>query len=579
MFEKKYKNKNNNKDEDENLKHVVLKFKFGPSSIFPVNSFNIDDYKYCFRYYRNNNINLSNYKWSSFYKINNDLSFINNDLSFNKLTSCISEIINLCECRIKYDLSNLKNILKNKSIPNKDINNFIDTHKFCTLEECNNFKKNELKEFIELFKNNIKIILSNIDNRSYYKNNINDYIVDNFDKWLLVMENNILIQNITELYSNDITCWDIQLIINTLNSLLLFNKDILKDNYYYNFELLFLLQSPYFYKENQLQKYHIIRNELKEENTELKVHQFMMGKGKTSVFTPLLSLCIIYLLKKQPTVITASHLVKDTKNYIKLSEFLLKININVFSDYEAKERWIKNYYPKLDKDKLYQKKFESVKKGSGKPESINDNLVENLSTEQIEIFNFVNLNNECNIIDEFDSHHNYLQSMFNYVRVMSSELEEDLFYYIFDYTYSKINKNAIIENNDINKNYPLLNDNLDLFYNISESMIYNMDYGFSFLYNYENNYERICSPFLRKDTPVKNSDFSSILLRLILTFKTYIIEFKSLLQDFDYTNLYNNIENIDYFYGINEELNNFIIEYELDSDNLENDISSIFKIK
>ena len=47
---------------------------------------------------------------------------------------------------------------------------------------------------------------------------------------------------------------------------------------------------------------------------------------------------------------------------------------------------------------------------------------------------------------------------------------------------------------------------------------------------------RMCSPFMRKDTPNKKSNFSNVLVRLILTCKTYIEEFKNnfLSEDFEY---------------------------------------------
>ena len=71
----------------------------------------------------------------------------------------------------------------------------------------------------------------------------------------------------------------------------------------------------------------------------------MMGKGKTSVFTPLLAFAVKLLKNKNPTIITSSHLVKDTKQIMLLTEYLLTTNdyvfdINVFSDFNAKKRWL-----------------------------------------------------------------------------------------------------------------------------------------------------------------------------------------------------------------------------------------------
>ena len=546
--------KNNNKN--KKLKNILLKFKIGNSSIFPVNNFNIDDYKYSFSYYSNKYINLndSNYKWNTFYKITDE----NNILNIKKLNLEIIKIIDLCNCKISYELENseIKDILKIYFKKNKDtknlenanvekyINDFIATHNFCKIKDCVqlNFNKNLVNK---TFKDNINEILKSIDYTNYYINNINDFIVDNFEKWLLIMENNALIEIINLLSKDEISCWNIQLNLDTLKSIQLFNIKILEDNYYYKFEILFLLQSQYFYRESQLNKYHEIRNDLIENNSDLKVHQFMMGQGKTSVFTPLLSLCIKYLRNQTPTVITASHLVKDTRNYIKLSEFLLNINVNIFSDYEAKLRWLKNYYPEKDSDIL-------------------------------------DLKNECNIIDEFDSHHNYLQSMFNYVRNTNNLFDQNIFDYIFNYTYAKIqnqNIESIKDFTEINMKYFYLNENLDMCYNISITMKYNENYGFAFLYTEEDIFEKICIPFLRKDTPVFNSNFSSILLRLILTFKTYIIQFNSFIQDFDYKNIYKNTQLYNDLYGIDEDLNEFINNNDFDSPYSIENIKNLFETK
>ena len=57
------------------------------------------------------------------------------------------------------------------------------------------------------------------------------------------------------------------------------------------------------------------------------------------------------------------------------------------------------------------------------------------------------MNNECNIIDEFDLHYNYLQSLFNYV-INSKEIPIELVKYVYDYV--KISEdNTIINKSDL----------------------------------------------------------------------------------------------------------------------------------
>jgi hypothetical protein len=66
----------------------------------------------------------------------------------------------------------------------------------------------------------------------------------------------------------------------------------------------------------------------------------MMGKGKTSVITPLLAFSIIFINKKTPIIITTTTLIEQTKKYLGIFEFLTGINIDVISDTDAKKRWI-----------------------------------------------------------------------------------------------------------------------------------------------------------------------------------------------------------------------------------------------
>ena len=91
-------------------------------------------------------------------------------------------------------------------------------------------------------------------------------------------------------------------------------------------------------------------------------------------------------------------------------------------------------------------------------------------------------------------------------------------------------------------------------------MRYNETFGFEFkIFNDKSNESRICSPFARRFTPVKNSSFASLIIRLILTFKIYITQYKYELNDdlFDFNNLINNItltiELLELFHTISDD--------------------------
>ena len=514
-----------NIDFKEDLK---LDLKIAPSYFCPINNFNIDIYKkICDRYSFNIKLNIT---LDIFYRI--QVNEHKNDF-YNNL---IEKIKIYCINNIDYKNNNsifLNDINSKINIKNGK-NNYINKHKFCLLKKNIDLKfLNNTKDYLYIaFNKNIQKIKKYDNFNRYFKNNI--------DIFTNIMKYNILIELINKIIKNN-SCWELNNYIDIIDSILYFNKKV-KDNFFYKFEIFYLIQLPYFYKKSQLNKYIEIRTELIKKEKELKLHQFMMGKGKTSVFTPLLSICIIYYHKKIATVITASHLVSDTSQYLALTEYLTNIKVNIYSDYDAKLRWIKNY---------------------------------DLSNNEK-----IDLKNEFNIIDEFDSHYNYLSSMFNLVKENDKVLDKEIFNFIFDFIYfNEKNINNEFINNNLTIKYPYLLNNLNFFYINSKKSIYNMDYGFSFLYFEDEKYDinRLCSPFLRKDTPIKNSKFSSILYTLILTFKVYINNECKLNNDLmDFNNIFNIISK---FKNIDPKIDYFIINYDEDSNEKDmiEELKNIFK--
>ena len=147
------------------------------------------------------------------------------------------------------------------------------------------------------------------------------------------MEINILLRTIKSLNDNT-TCWDLQQIIGDIKNIKLFNQNFITDYYYY-YELLFLLQNEYFFTQQQFQKYIDIKNDIIEkQNPDLKLHQLMMGRGKTSVITPLISFAIKFKRNKQPTIITTSILIDQTKKYLEITSFLTKKEFNILEIYQ-----------------------------------------------------------------------------------------------------------------------------------------------------------------------------------------------------------------------------------------------------
>ena len=495
-----------------NINFEILVIKISPSTIFPnIESLNFLNYKKLYEIY---NIDIKKIK-KNILKTKYNFKFKNDVFS-----NLIDSINNDLNTNIKYTEQNIDNfeLFNSLTITEKEkemFKNFTNENKIFKIND----KKINIDQYFTKLKDIKNLILEKIsDDFDIFINKVID-----LNDFILLIEID-MIEKALSLIIKEKNSWDINYILTTIKDILYFNNSINKGIYYY-FEILFLLQNNYIYKEYQIKKYLEIRGELIESNNELKIHQFMMGKGKTSVFTPLLSFCVNIITAKTATIITINHLVKQTKQYIDFMVYIMDIgNINVYSDFTAKKRWLENTDIELKKSKI-------------------------------------NIGNEINIIDEFDYQHNYLQSIFNYV-IDNIKINYELFQYVYYFTDNKIsgknnnNNDSVILNPvydttnktadndkyvqyfDLNK----LNIILNNIYETTKNMKNNEHYGLSFLHLEEEKdiIFRICTPFSRRDTPVKNSNFSNVLLTLILTFKLYIEQYKKKIQDFDFKNLCNN---------------------------------------
>ena len=556
----------------------MTSYVIAPSLLFPTcDSFNLEDYKLLFTIYNQEPIIISDDKINI--KYNSKIDFRNLNLYLNELKEA------LCKS-ISCDSSDRDKFTKifNKEITYKKervqvLNSFLQDNFFCTNYDSTNINSNISYDKEPSFSNKLKL---------------EDHILDNIDYHIYNMEKNIINKLIKKIKNNP-SCWDIQEVLNSIKSIIYFNNSI-KNDQYFIYELLFLFQCEYFFKENQIKKYNEIRNEMFNLNTDLKLHQFMMGKGKTSVFTPLLAFGVLFNTCKQPTIITLKHLKNPTRKFVNFIEHITNTNVNIYSDYEAKKRWIEysdeqlrsRIMKTLNKNKEELKEINKLKNINIKglirslehqkiilEDIINENIIRKKSNsekesqlkdiiEQIKYLNENKLNkkeveikilkltqeiseienvrieNEINLIDEFDSHHNYLQSMFNYIDDKIS-ISNNLFNYIFDFTNSNVLGDITNIKHEVQPD--VFKEYINKSLKDTSGMKYNEHYGFEhIILNDKNKKYRICTPFARKDTPILNSNFSNIILRLILTFNIYIKNFNSKLNDelFDFDNLKNN---------------------------------------
>jgi len=300
---------------------------------------------------------------------------------------------------------------------------------------------------------------------------------------LIIMIINLIKEYVTK-YNTGKSDWEKQEYYKKLISISGFIKYInTKDIIIYNYEILYMLSNNYIFNTEQLGKYIKIRNTMighdPKDNSIL--YQLSMGKGKTSVLTPLLAFTSTIIKDKPAVIMTTTHLKKPTENYIKFISKLYDLNIEILNDYEMKEKWLY--------DKLYKITSNS---------NINYNL----------------------IIDEFDYHHNYLKSMFNYVIDKEELITKDIYNYIFSRLISEYNIDGTSVIFTTSYNNPILDDTIKKNYKIIQSSKFNDTYGFD-KEEYGKKY-RLCIPFDRKDTPIKNSNFSDIILSIMYTLDFHI---------------------------------------------------------
>ena len=267
------------------------------------------------------------------------------------------------------------------------------------------------------------------------------------------------------------------------------------------------------------------------EDNYYQLHHFMMGKGKSAIITPLLSLHLNIIKKKKTIyIIVPKHLVKQT-------ESTLRDYIDIFQ--------IQNIYIKSEddiKNEFLEGKF-----------IINTNLVF--------------------LIDEFDSLMNPLKSNFNYILKKNLNIDDinNLIKEIIEENKETLykNENISIDNllKKINKNKKISNKPIfakNLFSIIEQlnkkKLKYNIQWGIDsdFLY---------AIPFRSKDKPIENSSFMSCIQTIFLTYYYYVIIMKYKLDK----NIINFIKKNKYLKKI-FRIDNSIIDIDTINNILENEL-------
>lgn len=496
-------------------------------------NFNLQDDEGLFRL-KNYNVkenNINNFNYCN--EINEELKNLDNcvsssqiltsncnDLNRNSINLDKENILNKLKLRYK-DLSNkldidkiyISNILK--SIPKNSLQEFIMKNPICEFD-CKNIK--ELNDLLNSSEKNLEHLRNDLTNKinfeEYSKGGIFEILYKNYQYLFIIMQTNILLNNIDRI-KNIIDECDEQLScqeIAEINSYLLI-PDIFEKELNISFiSLVFELLFGFIIKEEQWEKFNLIYQNYKNKDNQLRiVNQFMMGKGKSSVIMPLL-LLNLYNDSEKINIVVPTHLLNQTKNDLSIYKMLFNIDFDVIDDYQAKFKLVNN-------------KFKD---------------------------------NDLFIFDEFDMMFDPLQSNFNLV----SETGKDFFEKNHIEKVIDIIQDKKVENNPFN------NEILNI---LNTNDIKNISYGMSKnnRLTEDNLFERWVIPYARENTPIEGSNFSSLLVTLVLTVKyfkenDYKFEEKDLINMFrkGYFMIFTDyiIDEIDYVEIALKEQNNYNLE-------------------
>ena len=403
--------------------------------------------------------------------------------------------------------SNINNVI------NKEDNTFINLSE-TLFNMCNRFNN---------FYNELSII-NNIDKSKYYNIILNDYYLDK-DKSITEDGSNI-IYHIGSI--NKYVPYKILKINNNMNikdikefdKLTEYEKDIW--NIYYTktqirmFEIMF----GHFIRQDQFELINNIYEELKKKDY-YTVQNLIMGSGKSSVLTPILTM-LMEQHNKPFILILPHHLVKDSIGIINQYRILFKRNIRYINDItDATNLIIDPQFNYILSDTQFKfwlinmYKYNTYIKGNPK---IKNNLLINKILDQFYI-----------LYDEIDTIIDPIKSNFNKITKLNDiiqyiENKKNVLYNIYLQELLRLNLvekdliNKMIDNNEYKNIY-----DFDLYesYEYIKTLIYNVNYGFSTYESHGNNF--IGVPYEHVDKPINKSYFTKLSHTIIATLLCYVI--------------------------------------------------------
>jgi hypothetical protein len=333
------------------------------------------------------------------------------------------------------------------------------------------------------------------------------YLFDNYDKlynYLL----NIKIINFFTVLKNIILKKDSQLIISFCSQTKIFNDyfNTKKYSFNYKFEALFELISGNELLEEQMNRYidiiekytqgpnkYNVKKYLEEEYNILynqdggnyPLHHFMMGKGKSAIMTPMLSLYFSIVHNKNIIIIIPSHLEKQTHKTMDeiIHIFDLSNKIKILTDTTIKKYYLADVFLNNDNTDTVMliDEFDSILD----PMKSNFNIINEKEKSNNLLFNLL----KPNFTESIKEQINFIKSGNINIRILKDE------------TYEKLVLSEI-------KN---IKEQLE-----NETLSENINWGVHPLKGY-------AIPYRSKGNPLLNSNFSSSVLTVYLTLYYYLV--------------------------------------------------------
>ena len=212
------------------------------------------------------------------------------------------------------------------------------------------------------------------------------------------------------------------------------------------------------------------------------LHHFMMGKGKSSVMTPLLSLYFTLIHKKRVYAIMPEHLVNDSQVSLQYCINCFACNITIISDVDIKNDFLSGKFNEIDNDNIFIiDEFDSLLD----PTKSNFNLVKKKTKSVYKIFQFI-----YNIAKKIKNNPGQ--------PIEKIKIQHDI--------YNLTSESAILIRNDIDQIIKSITSN---------TLIENINWGIDPFRYY-------AVPYSGKDKPIHMASFSSVILTIFLTIYYYI---------------------------------------------------------